>query len=1073
MSENQEKAKSIFLNAAELASSAERSAYVAAQCGGDEALLREVDDLLRHQAEMASAGELRPGDETIDQGDAAIREGVGTPIGPYKLLQQIGEGGMGVVFLAEQQRPVRRQVALKVIKAGMDTRQVVARFESERQALALMDHPNIAKVLDAGTTDTGRPYFVMELVKGLPITKYCDAHHIEPRQRLELFMHVCQAVQHAHQKGIIHRDLKPCNVLIAQYDGEPAPKVIDFGVAKATGQRLTERTMFTGFGDVIGTIEYMSPEQAEVNQLDVDTRSDIYSLGVLLYELLTGSTPLEHKRVMNAGLLEMLRVVREEEPPKPSTRLSTAGDLPSIAASRGLEPKKLSGIVQGELDWIVMKALEKDRNRRYETANGLALDVQRYLADEAVHACPPSIAYRVRKFARRNRGPVLAGVVIFLLLAAGVIGTSLGLLQALKEAGKKETALQAETIQRQRAEANAGAARRQENEALKQTRAAEQQAAIARAVTDFLNSDLLQQADVYKQDINPEAPPDRDLKVRDALDRAAGLIGERFENQPLVEAAIRHILGATYRHLGDYAKAEEHLARALQLRRENLGEEHVETLKTLTQLGSLHINLRDFARAEPELEQALKGLIRSLGEREASTCEAMRFLALCYRVEGHPEKAESLALRSVEIARNDGGGGAERPQTLRALRDLAAVYAGEGKYAEAEPILNDVLAAQSRVRGAQHPETLSTVQVLADLYLAQKQFAKAEPLLVQAVDGMRKVFGEEDPKTLTAMLSLGLLYQQLEEYGKAEPLQVQALDGLRRVFGELDRQSLNALDAMGWLYLRQGKYAKAEPLLLQVLEGRRKVLGERNGKTLDSLRALARLYTAAGKHAETEKTYRALLTTQRSVLGDEHVEVAQTLVRMADSLRLQNKLADAESAYREGLAIQRNVLGEEDIEVASTLYGLAAVLRSQKKLPETEELYRHVLAIRRNVLRADHQNIADVLLNLTSLLLSQKRYKEAEPLALECLEIRRKGLPKGHWMIADTKSSLGAALSGQGKYEEAEPLLLAGYQELLAEPPPAAMRRRTGDALDRIVELYEMWGKNEEGAKWRAKLSGP
>jgi hypothetical protein len=345
----------------------------------------------------------------------------GTLIGRYKLLEPIGEGGHGTVFMAEQTSPVQRKVALKIIKAGMDTRQVIARFEAERQALALMDHPNIAKVFDAGMTDTGRPYFVMELVKGMPITKYCDAHHIEPRQRLELFMQVCQAVQHAHQKGIIHRDLKPSNVLVAQYDGKPVPKVIDFGVAKATGQSLTDLTMFTGFGDVIGTLEYMSPEQAEVNQLDVDTRSDIYSLGVLLYELLTGSTPLEHKRVLKAGLLEMLRVVREEEPQRPSTRLTTTAELPSIAANRGLEPKKLSGLVHGELDWIVMKALEKDRSRRYETANGFASDVQRYLSDEAVHACPPSASYRLRKFTRRHHVPIAVAAVFLCFLAAGTV----------------------------------------------------------------------------------------------------------------------------------------------------------------------------------------------------------------------------------------------------------------------------------------------------------------------------------------------------------------------------------------------------------------------------------------------------------------------------------------------------------------------------------------------------------------------------------------------------------------------------------------------------------------------------
>ncbi|QDV32364.1 WD40 domain-containing protein [Tautonia plasticadhaerens] len=360
--------------------------------------------------------------EDVAPGARSLTEGPGSRIGPYKLLQPIGEGGMGTVYMAEQTRPVRRLVALKVIKDGMDRRQVLARFEAERQALALMDHPNIAKVLDAGSTDSGRPYFVMELVKGIPITTFCDERRLTPRERLELFVPVCRAVQHAHQKGVIHRDLKPSNVLVALYDGRPVPRVIDFGVAKATGPKLTERTLFTEFGSIIGTPQYMSPEQAELNQLDVDTRSDIYSLGVLLYELLTGTTPLERRRLEETALLELLRLVREEEPPKPSTRLRTTAALPAIAERRGLEPKRLGTLVRGELDWIVMKCLEKDRNRRYETANSLATDLRRYLDDEPVLACPPTPAYRFRKFARRHkRALTMAGVALAGLLLA-VIG---------------------------------------------------------------------------------------------------------------------------------------------------------------------------------------------------------------------------------------------------------------------------------------------------------------------------------------------------------------------------------------------------------------------------------------------------------------------------------------------------------------------------------------------------------------------------------------------------------------------------------------------------------------------------
>jgi WD40 repeat protein/serine/threonine protein kinase len=423
MGEPERQIMSLLGEALEHSSPEERAAFLDKTCAGDAGRRARVEELLRaHQA----AGNFLQGNRspaapvaTVDE--RPLPEGPGTVIGPYKLLEPIGEGGMGTVWMAQQTEPVKRLVALKLIKAGMDSRQVIARFEAERQALALMDHTNIARVLDAGTTSAGRPYFVMDLVKGAPITRHCDEHRLTPRQRLEIFIPVCQAVQHAHQKGIIHRDLKPSNVLIALYDGKPVPKVIDFGVAKAAGPALTDKTLVTGFGHIIGTLEYMSPEQAEINQLDIDTRSDIYSLGVLLYELLTGTTPLERKRVKESGMLEALRIIREEDAPTLSDRLVRTEELPAIAANRGLEPAKLTRLVRGELDWIVMKALEKDRGRRYESASAFAADVQRYLNDEPVQACPPSAGYRLRKWARRNKGAFLtsASVVVALLLGVG------------------------------------------------------------------------------------------------------------------------------------------------------------------------------------------------------------------------------------------------------------------------------------------------------------------------------------------------------------------------------------------------------------------------------------------------------------------------------------------------------------------------------------------------------------------------------------------------------------------------------------------------------------------------------
>ena len=433
-------AKEVFLSALECTSPEDLTRYLDEACRGDATLRERVEELLlaRRQAGSFLGGRWMSATEEL-----AIAESPGTVIGPYKLLQQIGEGGMGVVFMAEQTEPIQRTVALKIIKPGMDTRQVIARFEAERQAVAMMDHPNIAKVLDAGTTDSGRPYFVMELVKGVPITKYCDEKHLPLRERLELFVQVCQAVQHAHQKGIIHRDIKPNNVLVAEYDNHAVPKVIDFGVAKATAQRLTERTMFTEFGQVLGTMEYMSPEQAKFNQLDIDTRSDIYSLGVLLYELLTGSTPFEGKRLHEAAFDEMLRIIREEEPPKPSTRLSSSDTLPSVAANRHTEPARLSKDVRGELDWIVMKALEKDRNRRYETASGFAADIERHLHDEPVEAGPPSAAYRFRKFARRNRAALTTATAVLITTVVGLAASTYLIAQerdAAREAAHREAA---------------------------------------------------------------------------------------------------------------------------------------------------------------------------------------------------------------------------------------------------------------------------------------------------------------------------------------------------------------------------------------------------------------------------------------------------------------------------------------------------------------------------------------------------------------------------------------------------------------------------------------------------------
>src|SRR5262245_35797907 len=472
--------RSIFMEALEFGDLQERAQYVCQACGGDQRLRGRVEALLRsHRSESSFVLDRMPAVDLAVTADLpSAVEHPGTVIGPYKLREQIGEGGMGVVYVAEQTHPLRRKVALKIIKPGMDTRQVIARFEAERQALAMMDHPNIAKVHDGGTTESGRPYFVMELVPGVPITEYCDGERLSVRQRLELFVLVCRAVQHAHQKGIIHRDLKPSNILVTLHDGVPVPKVIDFGVAKAMGQSLTEKTVYTALSQLVGTPLYMSPEQAEMNQLGVDTRSDVYSLGVLLYELLTGTTPFDKEALGGSGLEEMRRMIREDEPPRPSARVSTLQSeaLSTTSQRRSTDPRRISAALHGELDWIVMKSLEKDRGRRYESASAFATDIQRYLDDEPVLACPPSTMYRFHKFARKHRAALATAVAI---AASLILGTTASAWQAVRA-----------TTAEAQANANATQAQEKAQEATEQRDEAQRQRNEVKALADRLQRTL-------------------------------------------------------------------------------------------------------------------------------------------------------------------------------------------------------------------------------------------------------------------------------------------------------------------------------------------------------------------------------------------------------------------------------------------------------------------------------------------------------------------------------------------------------------------------------------------------------
>jgi serine/threonine protein kinase/tetratricopeptide (TPR) repeat protein len=885
-------ADTLFAQAIAIDSAEQRAAFLDDSCGADPELRRELEGLVRNYFRAGAFLE-RPAGYIAATVDEPVCERPGTVIGPYKLMEQIGEGGFGLVFVAEQQRPVHRRVALKVIKPGMDSRQVVARFEAERQALALMEHPNIAKVFDAGATASGRPYFVMELVKGVPINTFCDAGRLTTRERLELLVSVCSAVQHAHQKGIIHRDLKPSNILVTSHDGTPVVKVIDFGVAKAIGQQLTEKTVYTQFTQMVGTPLYMSPEQAGQSGLDVDTRTDIYALGVLLYELLTGTTPFDEERLRTAGYEEIRRIIRDEEPAKPSTRISTLGPAAiTVSVNRQTDPKCLKRLCRGELDWIVMKALEKDRNRRYESASAFAADVERFLNDEPVQACPPSLTYRLRKFGRRHKGPVVAASLVILALLGGIIGTTMGLIQARAATEQERQARGREAEQRRLAETN------------EKTAIAEKQT--AEAVRSFLMTDLLMQADPFVQAdavqrLGGGFESKENPTIKELLDRAAeGLtpakVDQRFAGQPAVQASILRTVGDAYRGVGNYEKAAEFLDRACSIYRDVLGADHPDTLTSLHSLAHAYRAAGKLPQAIPVFLQVRDGRLRQLGADHPDTLTAMFSLAMAYRAADRASEAIVL-YEQVRDARTRQLG-PDHPRTLSTLNSLAVAYRAAGRTPEAIALYEQVRGARIKHLGPNHPDTHTTQLNLGVAYRVVGRTAEAIALHEAVRDARLKKFGADHPATLIALTCLAHDYMVAGETERALRLFEQAADAMQK--RQFRHES--AGHAVGNLVACHEKLKQYEP----AEAWRRKWLVVVKEKHGPESTAYARELEGLGcnllrqkKHADAESLFRQCLAIVRKTQPDAWTTFnAQSL--LGEALTGQQKYVDAEPLLLDG-----------------------------------------------------------------------------------------------------------------------------------------------------------------------------
>jgi len=785
-------------------------------------------------------------------------------IGPYLIRGKLGEGGFGIVYLAEQIEPVSRRVALKVIKPGMDSRAVLARFETERQALAMMDHPNVAKVFDAGTTDEGRPYFVMEYIRGIPITEHCDRNRLGIDQRLEFFITVCEAVQHAHQKGVIHRDLKPSNVLVYYQDDKPVPKVIDFGVAKAIDQRLTATSLFTEIGQLVGTPAYMSPEQADMTAQNIDTRSDIYSLGVLLYELLTGSLPIDLRTIRSAAFQEIRRIIREVDPEKPSTRfrgLLTSGGEDSVRAGefaqkRRVDAHALAGLLSGDLDWITMRALEKDRTDRYATASEFAADIRNHLSNRPVVAGPQGASYHLRKFVQRNKGVVTTVLLVFLSLCLGLAGTALSYSRALKERDR-----------------------------------ADREAETSRFVSDFFVG-LFELAD-------PSESLGQTMTVRDVLDEGARQIRLEHGKQPLLQARLMSTIGRLYLNLGLHNEAAELQEAALRIRRAELGDEHLQVAQSLFDSASVHLARGDYEKARSEHEQALRIRRELAGDNSTPVADSLRELGVTRLWAGDFSEAKRLIQDSLRRFRSLAE--SPREKVASTLRMLGYVQHRQGRYDAAEGSYREALRTYQLVHGDNHPDIALTKHYLANLLQYKGDRVAAKAMYREVLEMYQTYYaGKDHPNMASYLNNFGGVLNELDQFEEAEQMLVAALEMHRRLHGDEHPAVAGDLSTLAVIKRNQGEYQDAESLFRTAIEIRKKLLGADNEWVGISRSSLGQCLTLMERYTDAEQELLEAHRILESRLNASHPRAQTTVGRLVTLYERWDRPQDAAN-WREKL----------------------------------------------------------------------------------------------------------------------------------------------------------------------------